>query len=136
MGSGDAARSDDGAALRCPACRAPLASPPRGASPGCPDCGARFRSPLVAALMSAALPGAGHIYLGRRALGLAELAGGLALFCWAMTSLFGVFLTVIDEGTSPLTILAACVPWAFVLAAYCLLDGVFTWIVSRRYVVL
>jgi len=91
---------------------------------------------MIAALMSAALPGAGHLYLRRRALALGELAIGLALFFWALASLVRVFLTVIDEGSEPIGILRACVPWALVMTAYCLLDGLFTWLVSRRRVVL
>ena len=108
----------------------------RGSAPVCPSCAAAFRSPLVAALLSAALPGSGHLYLRRRALGIAEMAAGFTLFVTGLVFLARVFLRVVSEGTSPLELLTACLPWVVLLGAFSLLDGLFTWLVSRRRVVL
>jgi len=79
-----------------------------------------------------ALPGAGHFYLRRRGLAAAELGIGVLLFSFAMSRLAAVFVQVIHETAMPLDLLRTCVPWGIVLASYSLLDGVFTWIVSRH----
>ena len=120
----------------CPTCRQPLVTPLQGLAPECPSCGARFRSPLVAAALSVALPGAGHFYLRRRGLAATELGIGLLLFSFAMAKLTAVFVRVINEEAAPLDLLRICVPWGIVLASYSLFDGVFTWIVSRHRVAL
>ena len=86
--------------------------------------------------MSAALPGAGHLYLRRRALGLVEMVVGLALFLGSLVSLGKAFLTVLDQGLPPTYILRTLVPWVLLVSAYCILDGLFTWLVSRRHVAL
>ena len=46
----------------------------------CPECGAAYRSPRVAATLSGLLPGAGHSYLGQR--GFAGFAMGGAALLW------------------------------------------------------
>ncbi|HZI93598.1 MAG TPA: hypothetical protein VFE84_05115 [Patescibacteria group bacterium] len=120
----------------CPACHRRIDGSPRGLAPTCPHCGATFRSPLAAAALSAALPGAGHFYLRRRGLALAELGIGLLLFSCAIARLAVVFVAVIHETATPFDLLRTCVPWGIVLACYSLLDGVFTWVVSRHRVVL
>jgi len=120
----------------CPTCRQTLATPLPGLAPECPQCGTGFRSPLVAAALSVALPGAGHFYLRRRGLAATELGIGVLLFSFAMAKLATVFVRVINETAAPFDLLRTCVPWGIVLASYSLLDGVFTWIVSRHKVVL
>ena len=86
----------------------------------------------MAALMSIALPGWGHFYLGRRVLAAFELAGGVLLFAAALVRLGVVFLAVLAERAGPQDLLWACLPWAFVLVCYSVADGVFTLLVSRR----
>lgn len=123
-------------ALACPACGASLPAAPRGLAPRCPRCGASFRSPTLAVMLSVLLPGCGHLYLGRRALGLFELALGVVLFLSAIVKLGVVFLRVVNETAVPLDLLRACIPWTLALASYSLIDGAFTWLVSGRRVVL
>jgi hypothetical protein len=74
----------------------------------------------VAALLSVGLPGAGHIFLGRRVLGV------------ALYRLWLAFMSVIAGDAPPLSLLRTCLPWALLLAVYSLASGAFTWVVSRR----
>ncbi|HEY3175363.1 MAG TPA: hypothetical protein VGK94_06320 [Candidatus Polarisedimenticolia bacterium] len=82
--------------------------------------------------MSIALPGWGHLYLGRRILGASELAVGLLLFGWALARLGLVFMSVLDERAQTLDLVWTCLFWALVLVGYSVADGAFTLIVSRR----
>jgi len=86
----------------------------------------------VAALLSMALPGAGHWYLDRRALAVLEFLAGAILFAAALWRLFVTFLEVAREQAPLLDLVRVCVPWALILGAYSVADGLFTWLVSRR----
>ena len=117
-----------GSPLICPDCGRRLPALPRV----CPGCGLRFRWIPMAALLSAALPGAGHFYLGRRFLACIEAAGGLAIFLTALYRLGEVFLRVVGEAGNPLDLLAPCLRWSVLLAGYSVADACFTLLVSRR----
>jgi membrane protein implicated in regulation of membrane protease activity len=85
----------------------------------------------MAALMSAALPGAGHIFLGRRLLGFFELAGGLALLGAALFNLGVVFMKVMRQEALPLELLRPTLPWGLTIVTYSAASGLFTWLLSR-----
>lgn len=89
----------------------------------------------MAALLSVALPGLGHLYLGRRLLGLLELMAGLGLFLAALVHLTITFARVLAGEAPPLDLLRICLPWGAALVGYSLAVGLFTRIVSRRRVV-
>ena len=90
----------------------------------------------MAAVLSAALPGLGHLTLGRRLLGAIEMLIGLAILGAALAHLGLTFMDVLHGTARPLDLLLVCVPWGFVLVGFSILDGLFTWLVSRRRVVL
>lgn len=79
-----------------------------------------------------ALPGLGHLYLGRWTLGAIEMALGLALFAAGLARLTGAFVRMLREGTDPFSLLRVCLPWALILACYSVADGLFTLLVSRH----
>ncbi len=90
---------------------------------------------MLAAILSVGLPGAGHIYLGRRVLGALEMSGGLVLLGLALLRLGAVFMEALEGRTPPVAILRACVPWGLAIGAYSIASGLFTWLMSRRLVV-
>jgi len=85
----------------------------------------------MAALMSTALPGAGHIFLGRRLLGFFELAGGLAILGAALFNLGVVFMRVMRQEALPLDLLRPTLPWGLAIVSYSAASGLFTWLLSR-----
>lgn len=74
--------------LHCPGCARPLPAKPDG----CATCGARFRSPKVAALLSLAFPGAGLLYAGAPVLAAFDLLGELLLL-----AVFGIALATTPD---------------------------------------
>jgi hypothetical protein len=77
--------------LHCPGCARPLPAKPDG----CPACGARFRSPKLAALLSLAFPGAGLFYAGAPVLAVFDLLGELLLL-----AVFGIALATTPDRTA------------------------------------
>ncbi len=86
--------------------------------------------------MSTALPGAGHIFLGRRLLGFFELAGGLAILGAALFNLGVVFMRVMRQEALPLDLLRSTLPWGLAIVTYSAASGLFTWLLSRGRLVL
>ena len=115
----------------CPRCGATLAAPLLSLFVVCGACGERFRSVAMAALMSVALPGAGHIFLGRRLLGSLELAGALVILGAALFNLGLIFMQVIRQEALPLDLLRPTLPWGLALVFYSIASGIFTWLFSR-----
>ncbi len=91
-------------------------------------------------LLSLALPGLGHWYLRRRALAVVEMALGLALLAAAMTTLVMAIYRSADAMQALTDTMRAAIGeiirWSPALIGYPLLDGLFTWTVSRRRVVM
>ncbi|MFQ5701017.1 MAG: hypothetical protein ACE5HU_04150 [Acidobacteriota bacterium] len=86
----------------------------------------------MAAVLSIGLPGLGHLYLKRFLLGACEMLGGLALFAAALVQLGRAYFEVLGGSLPPLDLLRVSLAWAPALVLYSLLDGAFTWLVSRR----
>ncbi len=121
--------------MACPVCDAPADSAPAGWAPACASCGAAWRSPAVAALLSVGLPGLGHWYLGRRAAAILEASLGAVLLLASLVHLTVVFLASVEGRGSPFDLIGVVLRWAPVLIGYCLIDGALTWIVSRHRIV-
>jgi len=120
----------------CPSCKTRVETPLKGWTPRCASCGIPLRSPLTAVALSIALPGLGHWYLERRALAVIEMALGFALFTGSIVHLVIVFIAVLNE-TRPLwDIMRVALWWAPAIIGYGILDALFTWLVSRRRVLL
>ena len=119
----------------CPSCNASVETPLAGWSPRCASCQVPLRSPLVAVLMSLAFPGLGHWYLRRRALAVVEMALGLGMLAAALAHMVMVFLAVVEETRPTMDILRVVLWWTPALVGYSVLSGLFTWLVSRRRVV-
>ncbi len=60
----------------CPRCYEVVEGRPES----CPKCRSAFKSARKAALLSLAFPGVGDLYMGHRALGVFQVAGGLAVW--------------------------------------------------------
>jgi len=102
----------------CPHCLALVPDPARV----CPECGAAFRSPRTAALLSGLLPGAGHSYLGQR--GFAWFAMGAAGLLWLGLVIGPLLRPLVTHGAP-----AGLTHWllaAAVLAAVHALDAALT----------
>lgn len=98
----------------CPACCTPLPARVRS----CAECEESLADPKVPALMSLAVPGSGHLYLGHRGLGLVELAG----FCFL---LLAMVMVVIDNPSEWWIALA-------IIAIFNTADGLITLHVARK----
>ena len=86
----------------------------------------------MAVLYSLGLPGMGHFYLGRRAVGVVELLIALGLVGAGVYDVVLAFLAVIEEEAPIWDIARTSLGWAPILIGYSILSGVFTWIVSRH----
>jgi len=95
----------------------------------CDKCGARFRHPRMAMLLSCVLPGLGSIVQGRWLWGMAMLALGTAAFLGTIWRLITYLMRVLATGrTATLQTLAEfAAGLALVILAY-LLDLLVIWL--------
>jgi hypothetical protein len=118
----------------CPACGGEVRAGSTEREPvRCGGCGAGYRHPRLALLLSLALPGLGSIVQGRRIWGLAVLAFGTGAFLGALWRLV-VHLRVALGGAEPdlVRLLAdAGIGIALVVAAY-LADLLVVWLRRDR----
>lgn len=89
---------------RDPLC-AQCCSPVPIGSPACPECGDAFTNPAVPALLSLALPGLGHLYMGHKQVATFEMLGFAAIlvkmgFLISATGLAGAALAVLVIATT------------------------------------
>ena len=89
----------------------------------------------MAVFLSIGLPGVGHFYLRRPLLGSIEMFGAVLLLGAALVRLAETFVQVTNDARPLLDLIRVTLDWTPALVLYSLLDGCFTWLISRRHCV-
>lgn len=107
----------------CPACGGRVApqGPTERDAVACERCGARYRHPGMALILSMVLPGLGSIYLRRRLRGFAALGFGSAVFLGTLARMATYLLAAYHGEPQSVASFAAdaAIGIGLVMAAYC-----------------